>query len=189
MYKMAEKKFDRSAFLTKRHLIARQQRAEYLKATGDIKPHSEFMRTDTPFKDLIVAWEVSYQLTYTPKNKTLMSISKSDTFIVYGVRSPQFEDNIVLNTTEAVQNMKGKSGAGFSTPTQQMIGRELKVTPDETRMPRGMELKDKLDLNREIIENVASKGIYLETVDQDATVKNKKGTEAKMKTDLTTYFK
>ena len=174
-------------FFVERHQSARIQRKLYQDITGKDRPHTDFLRNDSPLKDLIVAYDVSYQMDYSSPSQAMRL--NNQTFRVYAIRTnnKDFEQEVLDNTIAAVQNMKASSGNGFQTGTQMMIEKNLKV--DVRAEPRGLERVNDVKLTSEIVDGVARDRFYINEGKQKVKVTNKKGSTAEMSPDLIRFFR
>lgn len=158
----------RSLALKKRHENARFQRELYRKEFSDEKEPSyfDFMRKETPLESKIVAYDVSYQISYTGTENSFISNPK--TFKVYGFAGQESE--IQKRTMNMVLDSKGSNtGTGFSSGTLDMLEQNIKTDI----FPRGME-ESKNNLEKNELSKVFENGFFVKDLDSKLKFKNKK---------------
>ena len=184
-------KFNRSEYMKQVHAQARKEQQLYQQLTGKKADYNQFLKQSSPFDESIVAYDVSYQMTYMSMKNNL-NISSPETYRVYALNTDNIENNIITNTTESVKNLKASSGNGFHPDTQKMIESNIKVNVSKIRTPRGIETPDgKVVYNSEIVEKVKQNGIYVESIDLPVKVEGGRRSnknKVDMKSDITRYL-
>lgn len=181
-------KFNRSQFMKERHARARKQRDLFNELTGtQNNNYSDFLGNETPLDKKVVAYDVSYQVSYS-SNSNRIDIKSPETFRVYALQSAQTEDKITQNVTFAIQNVRGtQTNKQFNSSAQRVIGDNTKVNLERVDMPRGFEKSQKLTYSAEIIDSLKGGRMFVEGRDQKVNVQNKKSS-AKMSVDITKFI-
>lgn len=172
--------FDRKKFMEKRHQLAKMQRDYFKKEfpEKDLPEYSKFLKNDSPIRENIVAYQVSFQLSYRGSNDDMI-FQTAHTFNVYGLRGQESE--IQEKTMNSVLDAKGESsGDSFKPNTIEMIENNAKVDV----LPRGMEQTQKNKLSDKELRQVLQSGIAFDYIPNKIKFKNKKNREGEMKLDL-----
>lgn len=182
--------FSRSKYMKNVHAQAKREQQFYKDLTGNDSKYNEFLKSESPLDTSVVAYDVSYQMTYMSTSNNF-EIQTPQTFRVYAMATDSAEQNIVTNTIEAVKNMKAPGGQGLNSGLQRTIDSNLNVTTRKVPTPRGFELSEQKTIDKDVIEKIRENGIYVETMDEGVTIqggKKRNTNSAHMKVDLTRYI-
>jgi len=175
--------FDRQQFMKQRHKVAKLQR-EYFKEEfpkKDLPSYSEFLKNDSPIREEIIAYEVSYQLNYQGITDD-MFIDNSQTFYVYGLKG--MEKEIEERSMNALLDSKGENNSmHFNRGTLEML--ETKKPVNIT--PRGMEQAPKKKINDKELRQVIENKIAFDHIPNKIKFTNRKNREGEMKLDITHF--
>lgn len=175
---------NRSNALKQRHLFAREQYNAFQEKFPDKAKntkYSDFLKDKTPLEKEIVAYEVSYQVSY---RGTVDEITINPrTFIVFGFRGQEAE--IQNRTMDMVLDSKGtKSNVKLSPNTAQAINDSTQVNI----RPRGMEESSRKPNNMEV-SKVVQGGFFVKDLDSRVKLINKKGREGELELDITHFMR
>lgn len=175
---MSNNNFNRSQFMKARHAEAKKQKELFSNKFKDEKQpnYFNFLKGETPLENRIIAYEVSYQVSY---RGAVDSINvPSSTFTIYGFKGQ--ENEIEKRTMNMILDSKGKmTGANFAGGTINAIENSTEIRV----LPRGMEQSSK-KVSRKDLENVVESGFVVKNLDSDLKFTNKKGREGRMKLDI-----
>ena len=167
-----------SQFMKQRHKEAREKKKLYEEfyPEEEKKPYSYFLREKTFIDEQIVAYQVSYQVSYRGDIGGIFISPK--TFIVYGIAGQ--ENEIYNRTMNMILGAEGnKTGNQLPVGTQEAISRgaEIKV------FPRGMEESFKRPKVSQY-EQVFEKNFHVENLDSVVEMKNHKNRKGELELDI-----
>ncbi len=173
--------FNRSAWMRERHKTAKKERAYFQSQFRKELPYHEFLRKKSPLAEQIIAYDVSFQISYRGKIDELYITGK--TFTVYGLKGS--ESDIENKAIDMVINSKGKI---TESPLNKRTITAIENAESGIEVkPRGLEPSGR-ELSRDKILNVIENKYFVENLDNIVTIKNKKGQKGELKLD-TSFFK
>lgn len=183
---MVNSKFNRSSLLRERHKQAKEQRELYQDKFGkeNTPSYFEFLKNQTPLQREIIAYDVSFQVSYRGVSDSFDSTPK--TFRVYGFAGEESE--IQKRTMNMILDSKGaSSGDNFVGGSIDMIEQNTDVKISSGIKPRGME-ESFQTITRENASRVVESGFYVENLDDKFKFKNAKKREGEMKLDISHFM-
>ncbi len=176
--KNKKKPFSRSEFMREKHAQAKKQRSIFAQKFDkqDLPSYSSFLKRETPLENQIIAYEVSYQVSYRGQVDDI-TISPQ-TFLVYGFRNN--ESQIRENTMNMLIDSKGKITGHNLHPN---TAKTIESNADIKIFPRGMEESFK-QVPSDIKRQVINQNYVVKELDTTIKMKNKKGRTGDLNLDI-----
>lgn len=182
-------KFNRSAFTKELHYMAKTRRDFFKEKFPEEKvpKYSEFLKNENPVDNRIMAYEVSYQLSYESQKEGL-KMKQPRTFTIYALQGLQSADEIYERTKTMVLDMKAK-GTTNTLPigTRGYFDDNDKYLNIEVN-PRGMEAVENKKVLAKHYEKILNNDFAVDSLDEEVKIENKKGYESTMKLDITHFM-
>ncbi len=177
--------------MREQHLKARERRDFFSNRFEDKAKnyrYSDYLKTENPADENIVAYEVSYQLSYV-SSKNELRMNTPITFIVYAVMNPETDNQIYDRTKNMILDMQGKqSGDKFNPSTRKFLNENDKYLNIEIA-PRGLEKLERDDFSqRNSYEKLSHSNIFVEEIDKNVELENKSGRGGFHMTTTTNHF-
>ena len=176
--------FNRSEFMKEKHSLARLEfetyKEKYPKRSEKVS-YSDFLKTETPVSEFYVAYEVSFQVSYTGGKDSIFI--NSNTFEIYSIDGNR--DKIEKQIMNSVLDSKGvKSGVNLHPATISAMEKGFSTNIK----PRGIERKDIANLSFAEKEAILRNRNVVKGIDSQVDMVNKKGRKGELQLDITHFL-